>query len=318
MKLALIATAAVLLILLFACQSKLSEKRYDWNMGMTKPVDYDISVERVLFLRGSQETYRYTTMNTVSGWGGSASGTVLHNTSKAYLPDSIKLAWTEANTGVRYAGVLAFPKKKVAEYYKENYDLLTEKWGSDYPVGQLSLKLGIAPGGLLTLWFSGMDTRTSGFGMEVDSYRVKPEGRAEEQGQVATPLSENLRFGAIHYYPFEGENPVGIYTLFHNGESQGIGLKEESNSVIKRINGERGWGPAKEIVLQWFDKAGQGYRWTYEVPLSAFPKLDGSALPHNEEIVYLLDRENTPAGEWNLLPDKHVLELKALRKEKLN
>lgn len=43
-----------------------------------------------------------------------------------------------------------FPKQKIIDYWNENYDLQQQKWGTDYPQGQLSLKLGIAPDGMIT------------------------------------------------------------------------------------------------------------------------------------------------------------------------
>ena len=304
----------VLGIYYFYSSSSSNDQTYNWSLEVTKPLDYEMELKNISYHKADKEIYRYTSMNSFSGWSGSAAGSVLHAKNKEYLPDSVKLSWKETATNITYTAAFVFPKQQIIDYWKESNELLQQKWGADYSQGQLSLKLGIAADGMMTLWFSDMDINTSGFALEVASYKATDASK-EQQTDIksSTPLS-NTRFGTPHFYTFEGENVVAISVLYHNGEVNTISLKHRNGSLLENINTNRGWGLAKKMIVHWFDKNGKGYKSTYEV---ALPK-DTLGKPLETQVIYLLDRPNTPDEEWNLLTNKHVFELTETERKAIN
>lgn len=295
------------------------DKKYNWNLEVTKPLEYDMSLIGISYHKAGEEVTRYTTMNPFSGWSGMAAGRVLHNKATEYLPDSVKLSWKEINTDVTYALEFEFPKQQVIAYLDDNYDLLKQKWGSDYPRGQLSFKVGIAPDGFVTLWFSDMDVNTSGFALEVASFRaaVMDNSKNVQAHKTSPKPISNVRFGTPHFYTFTGENVVAIQVLYHNGEANSINLKNENGSVLEKINKKRGWAVAKEITVNWFDTQGKGYKSTYTVEINALPK-DTLEYSLATQFIYLLDRLNVPDGEWNQLTDKHIIQLTEMKRQAIN
>lgn len=179
MKSPLIITAiflgALLALYLLINSSLMNGKKYDWNLELTKPQEYEVEVANVTYYNGSKEIYRLTSMPPYTDWVGTAGGRVLHGTAKIALPDSMKISWKEVKTGAEYTGKFKFPGGQAVAYWNDNYKLQQEKWGKDYPQGPLSLKLGIAPGGVMTLWFSDLDVNTSDFAIELASHQAKTE-----------------------------------------------------------------------------------------------------------------------------------------------
>ncbi len=312
MKKTLISIGLVLIVILgtyyFSSNSSTYDQKYNWSLELTKPLDYEMELKNISYYKADKEIFRYTSMNSFSGWSGSAAGSVLHNKIKEYLPDSIKLSWEEITTHITHEAAFVFPKQQIIAYWNENYELLQQKWGADYPQGQLSLKLGIAADGMMTLWFSDLDINTSGFALEVATYKATDISK-EQQTDINPPTTvSNIRFGTPHFYTFEGENVVSINILYHNGEANTINLKHKNGSLLENINMNRGWGLAKKITVHWFDTDGKGYKSIYEVAIQELPKntLEKSL---ETQIIYLLDRPNAPEEEWNLFTNKHVFEL---------
>ncbi|MFT5892276.1 MAG: hypothetical protein ACI9Y7_002386 [Dokdonia sp.] len=312
MKKPMIIIGLILLVILgtyyFSSSSSTYDQRYNWSLELTKPLDYKMELKNISYYKADKEIFRHTTMNSFSGWSGSAAGSVLHNKIKEYLPDSVKLSWEETETAITYTAAFVFPKQQIIDYWNENYELLQQKWGADYPKGQLSLKLGIAADGMMTLWFSDMDINTSGFALEVASYKATDISKEQQTDINPSTAVPNIRFGTPHFYTFEGENVVAISILYHNGESNTMSLKRKNGSLLENINANRGWGLVKKMTVHWFDKDGKGYKSTYEVGLNELPKNRlGKSL--ETQIIYLLDRSNAPDEEWNTWTDTHIFEL---------
>lgn len=323
MKTPLIIIFIALLVILgvyhFSKRSRANDQTYNWNLELTKPLDYEMELKNITYYKAGKEIYRYTTLNSFSGWSGSASGSVLHAKIKEYLPDSVKLVWKETITNITYTAAFEFPKQKIVNYWTENYVLQQEKWGTEYPQGQLSLKLGLAPGGMMTLWWYDLDINISGFAMQIESYKATTnDSTKESQTTVNTPTTvSNTRFGTPHFYTFEGENVVAISIKYYNGELNSISLKHKNGSLLETINTDRGWGLAKEIIVHWFDKEEKGYKSTYKVDIQELPEniLEN---PHDTHIIYLLDRPNVPDGEWNTFTNSHIFEVTESQRETIN
>lgn len=316
LRLIIIGFALLAIVGVYYFSNSSSDQTYNWNLELTKPLEYKIELKNISYHKEGTEIFRYTTMNTFSGWSGNTGGNVLHAKSKEYLPDSVKLSWKETITNTTYVTAFAFPKQEIINYWNENYKLLQQKWGVDHPKGQLSLTVGIAPDGIITVWFSDMDINTSGFALEIKSYRATVNDTAKEQQAVisSSKFIPNIRFGTPHFYTFEKENVVAISILYHNGESNTINLKNKNGSILEKINKTRGWSLAKEIIVHWFDKEGKGYKSTYEIGLNKFPK----DTIGNTHLIYLLDRLSTPDGEWNMFTDKHIFQLTETKRKIIN
>ncbi len=317
---ALLILLVLLGIYLLSKSPLIAGKTYDWSLQMTKPLDYDISVNKISYHKADKEIYRYTSMNVFSGWSGVATGSVLHNKPTNYLPDTVKLSWTENNTDITYATEFVFPKEKVLDYWNKNYELLKQKRGADYQKGQLSLELGIAPDGIITLWFSDMDVNTSYIALEVESYKANTKDSSKQLKAKlnSTDTVLGLRFGAPHFYTFEADNIVAISVLYHNGEANTISLKNENDSILESVNKERGWGLVKNIIVHWFEHNGKGYKSTYKVNLQELTIKDSLEKFRNTDFVYLLDKQDTPDGEWNKLTNKHVFQLTEIERKTIN
>ncbi|MFK8105199.1 MAG: DUF2931 family protein [Saprospiraceae bacterium] len=322
MKLPLLLTVLVLLTLLgaflYAKNIFTTDKKYNWTLELTKPLDYELSIQNINYYKADKEIFRHTTMNNFSGWSGGTVGRILHNKLTDFLPDSVTISWKETETGLVYSSSFRFPKDKIIAYSNANYALLRQKYGKDYPEGQISLKLGIAPSGLLSLWFADQDINTSGFAMQVAVYRatVSSPTKAQQTVTDSIPIIANKRFGTPQFYTFEGENVVALHVLYHNGETNSINLKNETDSHFVRINQEQGYGLAKRISVHWFDKDGRGYRSTYELALEEVPTSlkDASDKFQQTKLIYLLDRVNRPDAAWNKLTDKHIFQLKEVKR----
>lgn len=323
MKSFLIVATIILLVIVgvyyFSTRSGANDQTHNWNVELTKPLDYEIEFKNISYYKAAKEIYRYTTLNSFSGWSGSAPGNVLHTKPKEYLPDSVKLSWTETSSNISYAAAFEFPKQKLLDYWNENYALQQQKWGTDYPKGPLSLKLGIAPEGMMTLWLYDLDVNTSGFAIEIESYKVTTDhSKKESQTIIHSPTAiSNIRFGTPHFYPFEGENVVAMSVRYYNGELNSISLKQENGSILETINTDRGWGLAKEIIVHWFDKEGKGYKSTYKVNIEELPK-NVLENPQDTHMIYLLDRPNTPDEEWNTYTNSHIFEVTESQRENMN
>lgn len=292
-----------------------NKRTYNWNLELTKPLDYDMVIKNISYRTEGKEIFRSTTLNNRAGWSGIGIGRVLYDKINEFLPDTVQVAWEEKNTDSAYTLEFAFPKQQVLDYWNANYGLLKQKYGADYPKGQLSLRLGLAPEGQVTLWMSDLDTNTTGFALEVAAYRAsddKTKGKPVETtpGQAIG----NRRFGPAHFYAFEGENVVSIYVDYQNGEAHTISQKSESNSILAQMNSQRGWGIAKSITVTWFDKSKQGYRSTYEVELSATAVNTILELPQTTPFIYLLDRPNEPSAEWNRLSENYIFQLSEVKR----
>ena len=308
---------AIVAIFYFLNSSGSNDQTYNWSLELTKPLDYEMELKNISYYKADKEIFRYTSMNSFSGWSGSAAGSVLHTKIKEYLPDSVKLSWKETTTNITYGAAFEFPKQQILDYWNENYALLEQKWGADYPQGQLSLKLGIAADGMMTIWFSDMDINASGFALEVASYKATDSSKELQTNISPSTAVSNIRYGTPHFYTFEGENVVAISVLYHNGESNTISLKHKNGSLLENINTTRGWGLAKKMTVHWFDKDGKGYKSMYEVDLNKLPKnrLEKSL---ETQIIYLLDRPNAPDEEWNRLTNKHLFELTETERKAIN
>ncbi len=323
MKLSLVITLLVILALAgvyFLTKSTYTkEKKYNWNLELTKPLAYDIQLQNISYYRGEEEIIRNTTLNIFSGWSGMASGNVLHAKATEYLPDRVKLSWKDVGINKTYTLEFEFPKQTIVAYWNENYALLQQKWGNDHPQGPLSLKVGVAPEGQVTLWLSDMDVNASGFAVEVASYVATLEAISQESTVKNTvSTTANLRFGTPHFYPFTTENVVAINILYRNGESHTINLKKENGSLLDNINKKRGWGMAKEIMVHWFDRDGKGYTATYEISLDELHIKDTPENLREIQFVYLLGRQNTPDGAWNKLTNKRIFQLTETKQKVIN
>jgi len=312
----LIAVLALLLIYFLFNGSLPGVKKYDWNLELTKPQNYKVKIQNVTYYVGNKEIYRQTSMPPYTEWVGAAGGRVLHVDSKATLPDSMKITWKEVKTGAAYTGKFKFPGEEAVAYWNDNYQLQQQKWGADYPKGPLSFKLGIAPGGLLTLWFSDLDVNTSGFALELVSHRAKTTiaGDKSAEAFVFDPVFD-LRFGTPQFHAFEGKNVVAIKVTYHNGELEVVSTKSANDSILKRLNDVRGWGLAKNIRVTWFDAAGQGYRSFYDASSKSLPASDTWSKLNNTSFIYLLDRPDAPGAAWNKLTEKYVLQLTEVKRE---
>jgi len=324
MKALLFIALVIFLILLgfylFTKNSPKYDQAYNWDLGLTKPLDYDINFENIAYYKEGKEVYRQTTMNNLAGWSGMATGTLLHNKIKERLPDSVRLSYTENETKVVYSAAFAFPAKMIVDYWNENYGLLQQKWGADYPQGQLSLKLGIAPNGMLSLWISDLDINTSGFAMQIDNYKATTDETQKDRHPnegLPTTIS-NIRFRTTQFYTFEGQNVVAIDIRYRNGESQAISLKSDNGSLLEVVNANRGWGIAQRITVHWFDNEGKWYRSTYQVGLGEALTDSIMKKPFDTHLIYLLDRPNDPSGEWNKTTNTHIIQLVEESRETTN
>ena len=309
-----------LLIAYLLLSGALTGKKYDWNLELTKPRDYEVEIKNVTYLKGNGEIYRYTSMPPHTDWAGYAGGRVMHASPKAVLPDSMKVTWTEVKTGAVYTGGFAFPGEAAVAYWNDNYRLQQGKWGTDYPQGPLAFRLGVAPGGLMTLWFFALDVNTSGFALALGSYQATVTANGAQKAEVFSfdPVFDQ-RFGAPGFYAPEGENVVAIRVQYHNGELSTLKtkIKSENESILDAVNGQRGWGLAKTIRVTWFDSTDQGYHSYYEVTSAELPDKDTWSKLRRTPVVYLLDRTDAPDAEWNKLPEKHLVSLTRVRLEKI-
>lgn len=320
MRLPLIITSilivAILLgaFLLFVKSGEGTHKAINWNLELTKPLDYEIDVKNVSFIKEGIEMYREVSMNSLQGWTGASGGRVLHNKQKEFLPDSIKLTWEEEATGIFYYGSFKFPREKVLDLWNHNYLLLQEQWGHDYPRGQLSLKLGLAPGGLAVLWLADLDVNTSGFAIEVESFAASIKG---VDSAIITPTSINqTRYGFSHFYPPLHDNVVSIYVIYYNGEENSINIKKQNKSILEKINADIGWGLTRMIVVHWFDEDNLGYKSTYEVDLQ--DESIKNAIQNfrsNTKLIYLLDREIDDIDLDRKSDEQYVFQLKEVKRE---
>ncbi len=326
MKLSLFFAMLLLLTLLgaylFSKGSFTGDKKYNWNLALTKPLDYELSIQHLTYYKADKEIFRHTTMNIFSGWSGGSVGRVLHNELTNYLPDSVKLSWQETETNLTYTATFLFPKEKIIAYWEANNALLQQKYGKDYPEGQLSLKLGIAPEGFLSLWFADLDINTSGFAIQLESYRATSDDPVSAQQTDLGSINRlaNKRFGTPQFHTFTGENVVAIHVLYHNGETNSINLKKKNDSYFVRINQQRGYGLAKKMTVHWFDQAGQGYQSTYALDLTEVPAAlkDTTKKFEKTHLIYLLDRPNTPDAAWNKLTDKQIFQLTEVKRDTMN
>lgn len=323
MKTPLTITTIILLVIIgvyyFSKNSGTNDQTHNWNLELTKPLDYEIELENISYYKAAKEIYRYTTLNSFSGWSGSTPGNVLHTKSKEYLPDSVKLSWRETSTDITYTAAFEFPKQKTLDYWNDNYALQQQKWGTEYPQGSLSLKLGIAQGGMMTLWLYDLDINTSGFALEIDSYKAIASDDTKESQMAINALNSvsHARFGTHHFYTFEGENVVAMSIKYYNGEVQTINLKHENGSLLENINTDRGWALAKEIIVHWFDKEGKGYKSTYTIDIQELSK-NIQENPQDTHMIYLLDRPNVPNAEWNTYENFHIFEVTVHTRQTIN
>lgn len=310
----------ILLGIIFLIWKNLVPKKskiYNWNLGIATPLGYDISVEKVNFFKDDKEIKRLTNSNLNQGWSGVNYERVLHAKIKEYLPDTVKLSWKEKNTDKAYLLNFAFPKKKVLEYWIKNQKLLKEKLGADYPEGQLSLKIGIAPDGLAVLWFSDMDINTSNFAIEIESYKaieMKVDTR-ETSLTEAYVFRQKYRFGEPYFYPFLNKNAVNIHVEYYNGESNSINLKKDNNSVLTQVNTKRGWSFAKTITVSWFDTDNTGYKSIYNVEWSVLPIRKDYRTLRKTNFIYLMDRLKTTLENQEIMENSQVFELKETKRE---
>lgn len=312
----LIAIVALLVLYFLFNGSLPGMKKYDWNLELTKPQDYEVEVKNVTYYQAGKEIYRNTSMPPYTDWVGTAGSRVLHGDLTAALPDSMKITWKEAKTGAVYTGGFEFPGEEAVAYWNDNYKLQQQKWGADYPKGPLAFKLGIAPGGLMTLWFSDLDVNTSSFAFELASYRAQVTLAEDLAAEVVTfDATWDLRFGSPQFHAFEGENVVAIRVTSHNGELSVLSVKNENDSILERVNDKRGWGLAKRIKVTWFDAAGQGYHSFYEASSTDLPATDKLGQLRRTPFIYLLDRPDAPGAAWNKLVDKHILRLTEVKRE---
>lgn len=290
---------------------------YNWNLGLTKPLDYNIDIKKISYLINEKEIYRNTNLNSLAGWSGVSSGITLHNKIKDRLPDRIELLWEENETKKEYSTEFLFPKKKVLDYWNKNHDLLLKKWGKDYPKGQLSLQLGIAPGGIVVLWLSSLDINTTPFAIEVETYTAKVKG-STTNGSDTLRQSGSIalrRFGTPHFYTFEEKNIVAIDVLFHNGESNTLNLKKENNSILEITNTKRGWSLSKQITVHWFNEENIGYKSLFKVDITDLPTKTEKNISDGTHLIYLLNTPDINNGEWNKFEDKYIFQLEEVKRE---
>lgn len=293
------------------------DKMYNWNLELTRPLDYDIKIKNIYYYKDSKELKRQTTLNSTLGWSGNGTGRVLHNKIKEYLPDNVKLSWQETENDISYNVEFPFPKQKILDYWNQNHNLLKEKWGKDYPQGQLSLKLGVSPGGLVVLWLNDPDINASEFSMEIATFTANAKNIIKEKlEELKSSFAINqLRYGTPHFYPVEEKNVVAINVDYYNGESNSINLKRKNGSLLEQINSERGWGLAKLITVHWFTKEEIGYKSTYNVNLEKSPFKNKLETLNTGHLIYLLDRPKSENEEWMNFTDKHVFQLKEVQRE---
>lgn len=317
-----IASILILILAFFIWRTLASKdaKTYNWDLELTNPKDYTIIFKNISYFKDNKEFKRLTSINT-DGWVGNKFGNVLHSKIKEYLPDSVKLAWKEENSGIEYTLDFEFPKQKVLDYWNKNHRLLENKWGADYTKGQLPLKLGLAPGGLVALWLSNMDVNASNFAIEVENYQAiqKNSNITNSKALGSYVFKQKIRLGTPHFYPVIGKNVVNIYVEYYNGESQSINTKSKNESILYHVNNKRGWSFVKSIVVTWFNEndAKNGYKSTYHVAWSLLPIRKNYTTLRKTNFVYLLDRNDTLDGEWNTLGSKHVFELSEISREKM-
>lgn len=287
-----------------------SASTYNWDIELTHPKGFDVAINNISYFRDGKEFKRLTSKGNI-GWSGSKYGSVLHSKVSDYLPDIVKVSWQEKISDKSYELEFNFPKEKVLEYWNRNKALLKDKWGSDYEDDELSLRLGMAPGGFVVLWLSGYDINTSNYAVELETYKAKEIGA--HMNDLNTDgtfvLRQNLRFGTPHFYPKFNENVVSLYVTYYNGEAETINLKNTNGSVLKEVNTSKGWSFAKSITTIWFDTEGIGYRSTYEMDWDKLPPRKNWATLRNANFVYLLDRQDDDVSEWNALKNRHVIEL---------
>lgn len=305
-------------VVFFIYKSPLSkDKTYNWNLELTKPLDYSINLKSIHYYKNNKEIKRLTTLNSTLGWLGNGTGGVLHSKIKDYLPDSVAISWEETDTEIMYNATFPFPKQKIVNFWNQNHNLLKEKWGDNYPQGQLSLKLGISPGGLLVLWIHDLDINTTGFAMEVDTFTATAKNITKEQLEElkSSFAIHQFRYGTPHFYPVEEKNVVAIHVGFYNGESSTINLKRKNGSLLEQMNSQRGWGLAKFIRVHWFTKEGVGYKSTYTINIDESPIKNKLETLGSTHFIYLLDRPNLPNEDWSDLPNKHIFQLNEVQRE---
>ncbi|WP_298504871.1 DUF2931 family protein [uncultured Maribacter sp.] len=323
MKSFLILTSVVVIILIgvflfFNTYFFSDDKTYNWNIEITKPSDYQINLKNITYFKNKKILNRYSSMNAAgTEWSGANTGRVLHNKKKDYLPDTVNITWEEEKTGILYTTNFIFPMQKVLDLWKKNNTLLKKKWGENYAEGQLSMKIGLGPNGLVVLWINLDDIYTAEFSLEVDTFYAT-SNTDENKMNTSFGIFQD-RFGAPHFCTKkEGRNEVAILVTYYNGESNTIMLKKENNTLLKAVNSKRGWGLAKSIMVDWFTKEGIGYKSFYKVDLKEFISLNKVNELQSPEIIYLLDTTTLPNEYLIKLKNKVVLELKEEKRENIS
>lgn len=283
----------------------LNKNQINWNLELTTPSDYEIENIKLLYYYKGHEIKRSTARSN-DGWNGILYGNVLFIKEKEFLPDSVKLSWSEAQSKTKFNIDFAFPKEKVIEYWTTTNKLNKKQWGNHFTEDQLRLKLGISSKGLITLWFSGLDINTTFFAIEVESYMVK-----QNTNPITKVLQERYSEPFFSTFNETDKNIVSIHIDYFNGEQQTINKKKSNNSLLEAINNKRGWGIAKKISVTWFDKKNEGYRSVYEVNENQIPQ----SINQSTHLIYLLDHSNKKNKSWESFEEKHFLFLTESKRE---
>ena len=223
---------------------------FDWYAVATAPRDYPMEVINGTFFYKEQD-YGVTIPSggtLTQGWGVSTSAYVIGPKFKP-LPDRVGVTFYSYAENQFYRGEFALPYENILELFQQQL-----KDASDRPYS--SFLLGIAPGGVVSVWIKGPRTTEVFFG-QAEKIEMSPEAgfklpftsKEQSDGYVERALAESVTPEQLVYIKRYGA-PIGTWERYRNlykwiPTYRDGRVSTDKDMPVDFLNGEYWWLPTQ-------------------------------------------------------------------------